>query len=446
MQGIKRFHIIATVATLALMCALLIAILQPASAAPGRGSNAETNSGFIPGSVIPGSYIVVFKDGVKNPHAVANEMARNHGLALDQEYDTALKGFAAVIPAGRLKHLNDDPRVEFISEDRVLSITESAAAKPVPDPSPPPFQPPITPVGISRMGLNETNKGTGIGVAVFDTGIDLDHPDLAGNIVADYTAVKGTSSGDDDHGHGTHVAGTVAAIDNAFGVIGVAPEAKLIAVKVLNKKGMGSTSQIIAGVDWVTKNAATYNIKVANMSLAGPGRSDNNCGNTDRDAVHKAICASTAAGVTYVVAAGNEHKDASKFTPAAFDDTVITVSAIRDSDGLPGGLGEPFPLWHYLIADDTFADFSNYGSTVDLGAQGVGVASTFIDGRYAGMSGTSMASPHVAGAAALYLHSHPGSSWQQVRDGLTSVAEPLNFGHTDPSGLHPEPVVLAGEL
>lgn len=331
----------------------------------------------------------MFKDGVTNPHAVANEMARTHGLALDQTYDTALKGFAAVIPAGRLNHLKSDPRVQFISEDLELSSTEAAAAKPVPDPSPQPAQ--IIPGGILRLGVNETNKGTGIGVAVIDTGIDLTHPDLAGNIVANYTAVKGTLSGDDDEGHGSHVSGRIAAIDNTIGVVGVDPEAKLIAVKVLNKNGTGSTSQVIAGIDWVTKNAATYNIMVANMSLGAPGKSDNNCGNTNKDALHKAICASTAAGVTYVVAAGNKGVDVNKFVPAAYDDTVITVSALADSDGMPGGLG---PLTTSLsYPDDTFAEFSNYGSAVDLGAPGVYIGSTYKDGDYYIMSGTSMASP-----------------------------------------------------
>jgi subtilisin family serine protease len=290
--------------------------------------------------------------------------------------------------------------------------------------------------------LNLTNKGTGIGVAVIDTGIDLTHPDLAANIVANTSCVRGKKNGNDDNGHGTHVAGTIAAIQNSSGVVGIAPEAKLVAVKVLNAQGSGTWSSIICGIDWVTANASKYNIKVANMSLGGGGSSDNNCGNTNGDALHKAICKSRDAGITYVVAAGNDGNNASNFVPAAYDDAVITVSALADSDGKSGGLGAATGNG----ADDTFAGFSNYGSIVDIGAPGVNIYSTWKGGSYNTISGTSMATPHVTGAAALYVKSHPGSSWTQIRDGLKAAGEALNAGHTDPSGLHPEPVLLAGGL
>ncbi len=269
--------------------------------------------------VIPNNFIVVLKDNVENPQDVANEMARTHGLSVEHVYTTALKGFSATIPQARLDKVKGDARVQFVSEDRVVEAFTQAI-----------------PTGVSRVNAPaNTNKGTGIGVAVIDTGIDLTHPDLAANIVANYSCIRGKKTGNDDNGHGSHVAGTIAALNNTIGVVGVAPEAKLIAVKVLNQSGSGTWSSVICGIDWVTANATKFNIKVANMSLGGGGSSDNHCGNSNNDALHKAICKSTVAGVTYTVAAGNSSADASTFVPAAYDDTVITVSALADSDGQP---------------------------------------------------------------------------------------------------------------
>ncbi len=377
-------------------------------------------------NVVPDKFIVVFKDNVKNPQDVANEMALTHGLSVDYVYTTAIKGFSATIPQARLDKVRSDSRVQFVSEDKVVETFAQT-----------------TPTGVNRVNAPvNSNKGVGVGVAVIDTGIDLTHPDLQANIIANYSCVRGKKTGDDDNGHGSHVAGTIAALDNGIGVVGVASQAKLIAVKVLNSQGSGTWSSVICGIDWVTANTTTYNIKVANMSLGGSGSSDNNCGNSNGDALHKAICKSTQAGVTYVVAAGNDGVNANRFVPAAYNDTVITVSALADSDGQSGGLGTATSYG----ADDTFASFSNYGSVIDLGAPGVAIYSTWKGGGYNTISGTSMATPHVAGSAALYIKSHPGSTWSQVRDGLITAAEALNAGHTDPSGLHPEPVVQAGKL
>jgi len=376
---------------------------------------------------IPGQYIVVLKDAVASPQGVASEMVKAKGLTVNAVYSSALKGFAASIPAAQLDNIARDPRVQFISEDREVSAVAQT-----------------TPIGISRIQapLNTSNKGTGIGVAVIDTGIDLTHPDLKANIIANTSCIRGKKTGNDDNGHGSHVAGTIAALDNGVGVVGVAPQAKLAAVKVLNSAGSGTWSSVICGIDWVTANASTYNIQVANMSLGGNGMSDSNCGTSNHDALHKAICNSAAAGITYVVAAGNNGANTNGFVPAAYDDSVITVSALADSDGASGGLG----ISTSYGADDTFATFSNYGNSVDLGAPGVAIFSTWKKGSYNTISGTSMATPHAAGAAALYAKSHPGSSWSQVRDGLKAAAELLNNGHTDPSGLHPEPVLQTATL
>lgn len=391
--------------------------------------------------VIPDKFIVVLKEDVGNPQDVANDMARTHGLSVEHVYMTALRGFSATIPQARLDKVKSDGRVQFVSEDKVVeAFTPSVLKAPKNDVT---TLAQTTPTGISRVNAPaNTNKGTGIGVAVIDTGIDLKHPDLASNIVANKSCIVNRRNGNDDNGHGSHVAGTIAALNNSRGVVGVAPEAKLIAVKVLNAAGSGSWSSVICGIDWVTANASKYNIKVANMSLGGGGLSDNNCGNGNNDALHKAICKSTAQGVTYVVAAGNSGAEASKFVPAAYDDTVITVSALADSDGQAGGSGSAT----IYGADDTFASFSNYGGVIDLGAPGVAIYSTWKGGGYNTISGTSMATPHVAGSAALYIKSHPSSDWSQVLNDLKATAEVLGAGHTDPSELHPESVVQADTL
>ncbi len=228
-------------------------------------------------------------------------------------------------------------------------------------------------------------------IAIIDTGVDLTHPDL--NVFKNISFVKGVKKGNDDNGHGTHVAGTTAAKDDSNGVVGVAPGARIWAVKVLDKNGSGSLSNVIKGIDYVTANAAQ--IEVTNMSLGCQCNSA---------AMNTAIANSVAAGVTYVVAAGNNAMDASTFSPANHPD-VIAVSAIVDTDGKCGGLGSSTGYG----ADDTFASFSNFGSVVDIAAPGVNIYSTWKGGSYNTISGTSMASPHVAGAAALYKSTHIAS-------------------------------------
>lgn len=380
-------------------------------------------------------YIVVLRDDVSDVGSALESMKGTYGFLPSYTYKSALNGFAAELTPQLLVQLGKDSRVQFISEDKEVHLlgfkTESSG-------TPLSVAGEIVPTGVQRIGgPDKTYKGKGVGVAIIDTGIDLTHPDLKGSIIAHTNCVGFSASGDDDHGHGSHVAGIIAAEENGTGVVGVAPKASLIAVKVLNAWGSGSWSSVICGIDWVTKNAAKYNIKVANMSLGGVGKSDNNCGNTDGDAMHKAICKSAKKGVTYVVAAGNSYGWASSSVPAAYDDTLITVSALADSDGKPFGMGTSTSYG----PDDTFAPFSNYGPEVDIGAPGVDIFSSYLDGQYTTMSGTSMASPHVAGAAALYVEAHPGSTWKNVRDGLRSMAYTFYSGHSDPSGNHPEPVL-----
>ncbi|MGH9910037.1 MAG: S8 family serine peptidase, partial [Nitrososphaerales archaeon] len=219
-----------------------------------------------------------------------------------------------------------------------------------------------------------------------------------------------TSTANDDNGHGTHVAGITAAYDNGVGVVGVAPGARLWAVKVLDYTGSGYLSWIISGIDYVTSHASE--IEVANMSLGFKGST------TSGD---QAINNSVTAGVTYVVAAGNSAQDASQFWPAK-NPNVITVSAIADGDGRCGSLGFATSYG----ADDAFATFSNYGSAVDIAAPGVQIWSTYLNNGYNTLSGTSMASPHVAGAAALYKADNPGASPAAVRTALINSGVPQN--------------------
>jgi subtilisin family serine protease len=268
-------------------------------------------------------------------------------------------------------------------------------------------------------------------VAVLDTGIDLGHPDL--NVVGGRNCAKGKSF-EDGNGHGTHVAGTIGAKDDGNGVVGVAPGARLYSVRVLNNNGFGSWSSIICGIDWVTANAAATGIKVANMSLGGSG-SDGTCAST---ALHRAICNSVnSARVTYVVAAGNSSANLSGFVPAAYDQ-VLAVTAVADFNGRPGGGASPTCR---SDVDETPADFSNFAGSADsahtIAAPGVCIASTWKSGGYNTISGTSMASPHVAGAAALCLAGPcAGMSPSQVMSKLRAdaAARPASYGFSgDPN-------------
>ena len=340
------------------------------------------------------SYIVVLADDISNVPAVANEHARAYGLGVHRVYQSALRGYAAVIPLARLDEVRNDARVRFISEDRpVFAVAQSI------------------PTGINRIEANTSSQLSGDGegavngpaIAVIDTGSGP-HAEL--NVAGGVNCSSGPTF-NDGNGHGTHVAGTIGARDNFDGVVGVVPGAPIYSVRVLNNAGSGSWSSVACGIDWVTANAARLNIKVANMSLGGSGSDDGNCGRSNNDALHLAICNSVAAGITYVAAAGNNGTDFSGFVPAAYDE-VLTVTAMADFNGLPGGGGAATCR---SDVDETPADFSNFttaGSSDDdhtIAAPGVCIESTWKGGGYKTISGTSMASPHVAGTAALCLGS-----------------------------------------
>lgn len=247
------------------------------------------------------------------------------------------------------------------------------------------------PWGIARVNAAaawNTTEGAGVNVAVVDTGIDLNHPDLAANIAGGYNAVDPDVQPMDDNGHGTHVAGTIAALRDNKGVAGVAPKARLYAVKVLDASGSGSYSGIIAGIEWCAKN----NIKVINMSLGGPSGSS---------ALAKAMKVAAKAGITIICAAGNDGGDVAY--PASYPEAVA-VSASDSADAL--------------------AYFSNRGPKIEFVAPGVNVKSTYMGGRYKSLSGTSMACPHVAGLAALAIAAG-ASNPEAVKAALKAAAVPL---------------------
>ena len=396
-----------------------------------------------PTGKVPDQYIVTLDKGV-DPASVANEMAAQHGLGIRHVYRHAIKGFAARIPAGRLKVLARDPRVVAVTADEFVHLNKKCATPPCSggggggeDPAPPPAGPAqVTPFGVLRIqgDLSSTVAGNGSGavdvdVAVIDTGIMSGHSDL--NVVGGINCSKGRADKyDDGNGHGTHVAGTIAALDNSIGVVGVAPGARLWAVRVLNNAGSGFTSDVICGIDWVTANADT--IEVANMSLGGSG-TDTGCAGHPQ---HQAICNSVAAGVTYVVAAGNDTEDAANHVPASYDE-VITVSALADFNGEAGG-GAAATCRSDV--DDTFANFSNYGPDVDIIAPGVCIESTWNDGGLYTISGTSMASPHVAGAAALYKATYPSASPDVVKAALVGAGND-NWNNSDDGDVVKEPML-----
>lgn len=362
-----------------------------------------------------GRYVVVLEEDAR-PTAVATEHERRYAADVTHVYDHALRGYAAELPEEAVSAIERDPRVAFIESDHSVAVSAQS-----------------TPTGIARVSApaNETldidgidDRRVDVDIAIIDTGIQSDHPDLN---VASLASCVGTGSmggcvlgaGEDDNGHGTHVAGTAAALDNGFGVAGVAPGARLHSVKVLTAPGTGLMSDVIAGIDWVTQRADR--IEVANMSLG--------C-DCQMDAFDLALTKSVDAGVVHVVAAGNDDHDVRGYSPAGHPDA-ITVSALADFDGSSGGQAGATCR---SDEDDTLADYSNWGPAVDIAAPGTCILSTALLGAYRTGSGTSMASPHVAGAAAVLTS---GANDPFDRGDVDAVHQSLvaagNFGWFDDS-------------
>ncbi len=393
------------------------------------------------------SYIVQVAEGFE-PGQVGRAIAQRTGGGLGHVYTRALRGFSIQLPPGLARQALE-------SETGVLKVEIDLPTHAVAQ---------TLPTGVKRIAADQNalahvGGGVNVNIAILDTGIDIDHPDLT--IVGGthfYTVLLlgifpvGYQDGkyDDDNGHGTHCAGIAAALDNDVGVVGVAPGARLWAVKVLDASGSGYVSDLVAGIDWV---AANPNIKVASMSLAATGRVDQ---------LRTAIQNCVSKGVVFVAAAGNEHKDiygadgvfpsADDTIPAAYPE-VAAISALADSDGTPGGTGAGTSYG----SDDSFASFSNYSRTVvagnpvrspglaiDLLMPGVGIYSCWKGGGYYTASGTSMATPHAAGLAALYIAEHGAAS---SASGVYAIRQALIDGGKDQaSGMRLAPANVGSEL
>ena len=404
--------------TILLVFPMLLAVVLVGGMAPAQ-TLPEGTQNPVEGRVIPGEYIVVLEEDAPAAARAANDLAPRYGLEIQRTYQSALEGFAARIPAGRVEAVKADPRVLFVSPNRVFhAVSHRQAAEPVER------------IG-GRQSSARSGNGTGrvrAGIAVLDTGIDAHHRDL--NVAG---GVDCTSSGTDDgNGHGTQVAGMAAARDNHFGVVGAAPGASLYAAKVVDDKGNGTLTSILCGVGWVTANSEK--IDVANMSLTGSGSDDGECGREGGDALHLAICKSVKKGVTYVAAAGNGSENLKNTIPAAYDE-ILTVTAMTDTDGDPGGDGRR-PACEAYERDDTRASFSNFttlGSDDALhtvAAPGVCNRSTYPRNSYVTGTGTSIASPLVAGTAALYKTRHPDATPAGVIERIRKQAreEPASYG------------------
>lgn len=393
-----------------------------------------------PADLIPGQFLVTFRADAP-PVMVAAELSRKHGFAVRHVYRFALRGMAIEVPRGTeqiaLRALRRDPRVRTLGHDRYIHFVGQNV-----------------PTGVNRINAEPnigTNTGHGVRVAIVDTGLDFTHPDLATNIntALSVNCVGGggcNPGGQDNNGHGTGVGGIVAAVNNTVDVVGVGPQIELVAVKVLDANGSGSFTDVIAGLDYLTwLNQSNEMINVANMSL-GAACADCTDNSTDPTiaAFHTAVRGLVNAGTTVVVAAGNSSADASSSVPASFDE-VITVSAMGDSDGLPGSWGEPLCLFWFFdcfapLADDSFAltafGFSNFGPDIDVIAPGVGIPLLNLGGgtvtcnfvNLSTCSGTSFSSPHAAGVAALFIRdrlnkSEPAPFPGTVRQALIETGE-----------------------
>ena len=382
-------------------------------------------------------FIVVLKPTARPVQQVASEIAGLHGGEVEFVYQNALQGFTVTLPSNAVLGLSQNPKVAYIEPVREV---QAVGTQPIP-------------TGIDRIegDLNPTSSPMNVDIAILDTGVYIgtnpdgsarSHLDLNLQWVSDCTSAifypwaggcSGSGDFQDVYGHGTHVAGIAAALDNDIGSVGVAPGAVLWSFKVLQNDGTGTTGMILAGIDAVASKASE--IEVANMSLGFVGTSQ---------AINDAIANATNAGVLFVVAAGNDAIDASQFSPANSPD-VLTVSALADFDGLPGGIGAPTCRDD---VDDTLADFSNFGPAVELAAPGVCIFSTHLNDGYATFSGTSMASPFVAGAAARLIaeNSMPTNSRSDVEAIKTAligggIPQGSECGFTDVDS-SPEPLVF----
>jgi subtilisin family serine protease len=365
---------------------LIVSLSPAASAAPALGT---ILSAAAPGA-LPGQYVVVLKDSTRvksrGVSEVAQQLTDRHDGALGFTYQKALRGFSMRMSEGEARELAADPAVAFVEQDREVRISDTQN-------NPPSWG--LDRIDQRNLPLNNTynfdTDGTGVRVYVIDTGVRISHSTFGGQAVDGFDAVSNDNVAQDGNGHGTHVAGTIAGTE-----FGVAKDAQIVAVRVLNNSGSGTISGVVAGVDWVTANAVKP--AVANMSLGGGASS----------ALDDAVDRSIRSGVTYAIAAGNgdllgRPLNACTQSPARTPDA-ITVGATQQNDAK--------------------ASFSNTGTCLDIFAPGVSITSAWrtSDTATNTISGTSMATPHVAGAAALFLENNPSATPQQVSEALVNNA------------------------
>ncbi|MER8188317.1 S8 family serine peptidase [Kitasatospora sp. NPDC094015] len=391
-----------TAAALAATVTLLLGVAGAAPAAATAPPEAAVHGAGAPGS-IPGSYLVILKPAaVKASRERGAALAGKFGGTLRQTYTAALDGYAIELTERAARQLAADPAVaEVVQNRRVRADTTRT--------NPPSW-------GLDRIDQRrppldfrytyQNGGGAGVTAYIIDTGVLISHQEFGGRASYGYDAIDGDTEADDGYGHGTHVAATVAGAS-----FGVADKARIVSVRVLDDAGYGTTEQVVAGIDWVTRNA--HRPAVANLSLGGD----------PDDALDTAVRNSIASGITYVAAAGNDGADASGHSPARVP-TAITVGATDRTD--------------------TRADFSNYGPLVDLFAPGVNIPSAYFwdDQDTATLSGTSMAAPHVTGAVALYLADHPTATPAQVSAAL--VADATGGVVTDPGTGTPNRLLHSG--
>jgi subtilisin len=379
----------------------------------------------------PENYIVQFREGTSAEARAA--VVHGAGAALGANFGRVNAAAVKVPNANALTALVNNPFVRAVVPNRPVFAYQNGKGKPGGGGG---GTTQVVPAGVARVGRpTSDSNGLGVGVAVLDTGVDLAHLDLAGTV--DAFNAFGPQSCQDDEGHGTHVAGIIAARDNTADVIGVAPKATIYCVKVLDSAGSGSDANVMSGLEWVLNNHASFvpAIRVVNMSLGRPGAVD------DNPAMHDLMVALEGAGLTVVVAAGNDATvDVSSQIPAAYPEVI----AVASTTALAGT-----NLCRFLstpIAADTASYFTTDGTGVIVSAPGedqenvsrgclissVGILSTRLGGGTTRMSGTSMASPHVAGVAARYYQ--VGFTASDIRQFLHLDADRVGTAPLDSPG------------
>ncbi|MFJ8312786.1 MULTISPECIES: S8 family serine peptidase [unclassified Streptomyces] len=378
-----------TAAVTAVVAAAGVAVLNSplAGAAPAEGPVYGLNAQ----GAVDGSYIVLLDKSASVD--AKRKLAEEYGGKLQRDYSSTVNGFSASgLSQTEAKRLAADPAVGKVVQNKKFHISATQS-------NPPSW-------GLDRIDQTETagdgkytypdSAGEGVTAYVIDTGVRISHQDFGGRASYGFNAVDNNDKADDGNGHGTHVAGTIAGTAH-----GVAKKAKIVAVRVLDNNGSGSTEQVVAGIDWVTKNH--QGPSVANMSLGG----------TADPALDEAVQKAIASGVTFGVAAGNESADAGNSSPARVKEAITVASSTKD---------------------DQQSSFSNFGSVVDLYAPGSDITSDWntSDTATNTISGTSMATPHVVGAAAIYLAGHKDATPAQVSDALVKGATPDKISNASP--------------